>query len=130
MRAAGLALAGCCVLLALVPSLPAVPAVAVLLASAVALTAGELFQSAGGWGVSYGLARSGREAAYVSLFWLGVGLQQIIAPLVVALVISRGTLAWLLVGALLAAAGAAAPRSVGWAVRDRENPRHRHTEEN
>ncbi|MEU6594053.1 MFS transporter [Streptomyces sp. NPDC046881] len=130
MRTAGFALAGCCALLALVPPLPAVPAVAVLLASAVALTAAELFQSAGGWGVSYGLARTGQESAYVSLFWLGVGLQQIIAPLVVALVVSRGAFAWLLVGALLAAAGAAAPRSVGWAVRDREKSRHRHIEEN
>ncbi|WP_430383488.1 MFS transporter [Streptomyces sp. P10-4] len=130
MRTAGLALAGCCVLLAAVPRLPAVPAVAVLLASAVALTAGELLQSAGGWGVSYGLARKGQESAYVSLFWLSVGLQQIIAPLVVALVVSRGALAWLLVGAVLAAAGAVAPRSVGWAVRDRETQRHRHDEEN
>ncbi|MCE0448153.1 hypothetical protein LT493_43890 [Streptomyces tricolor] len=67
---------------------------------------------------------------YVSLFWLSVGLQQIIAPLVVALVVSRGALAWLLVGAVLAAAGGGGAPAASRAVRDRETQRHRHDEEN
>lgn len=56
MSRAGIALALCCVLLALTPDLPVALAVGSLVVAVVALTGAELWQSAGGWGSSYALA--------------------------------------------------------------------------
>jgi mannose-6-phosphate isomerase-like protein (cupin superfamily)/MFS family permease len=75
LRQAGGVLGLCCMLLAFTGPLPSVAAIPVLVASMVALTGGELFQSAGAWGLSYQLAREGEQAAYLSVFWLGVGAQ-------------------------------------------------------
>jgi hypothetical protein len=111
LRSSGLALAACCAMLAVVPPLPAAAAVAILAVGMVALTTGELFQSAGGWGLSYELARDGEQAAYLSVFWLGFGLQQAIAPIVVAAVVVTGASGWLALGAFLAVIGLAVPRS-------------------
>ncbi|MFG2263778.1 MFS transporter [Streptomyces sp. NPDC048720] len=119
MRTGGLGLAAACVLLAAVPSLPTVPAVALLVLSVVAMTAGELYQSAGGWGISYKLAREGQESAYVSMFWLSVGAQQIIAPLVIALMVDGGALAWTALATVQAAAGLAVPAATRWAAREK-----------
>lgn len=109
LRVGGLALAACCLLLSLAPPLPAGPAVALLVVGMVALTGGELFQSAGGWGLSYELAREGEQAAYMSVFWLGVSIQQIVAPVLIAAVLVAGASAWVALGALLALAGLSVP---------------------
>ena len=111
LRLGGLCLAICCLLLALASPAPAAAAVALLVLSMVALTGGELLQSAGGWGLSYQLARDGEQTAYLSVFWLGVSIQQIMAPLVVAAVLVAGAGAWIALGALLAFAGLAVPLS-------------------
>jgi Major Facilitator Superfamily len=80
---------------------------------------GELFQSAGGWGLSYELAREGDEAAYLSVFWLGYGIQQVIAPVLVAAVVVAGASGWLALGAFLALIGLAVPRSAQHAAATR-----------
>jgi MFS family permease len=115
LRRAGLALAACCLLLTLVPPLAAVPACIILVLAMVALTGGELFQSAGGWGGSYLLAPPERQGVYLSVFWLSVSLQQIAAPLVLTLVVSTGTAGWIVFAAVLAASGLVAPAIGRWA---------------
>ncbi|MGW6267748.1 MFS transporter [Streptomyces sp. NPDC055060] len=112
---AGVSLAVCCLLLVAAPKPPVVMAVGVLLLAMVALTAGELFQSAGGWGGSYLLAAPGQEGVYLSVFWLGVAVQQIAAPLVVGLVITAGSTGWAVLAALFALCGLAAPAIGRWA---------------
>ena len=119
MRLASLALAACCLLLATVPPLPAVPAVLVLLLGMLALTAGELYQAAGGWSLSFSLARPGQQGAYLSLFWLGVSVQQILAPVVVVGVIAAGALGWAGLAALFVLTGLAVLVANGWAQRVR-----------
>jgi hypothetical protein len=123
LRTGGLAMAACCLLLSLVPPLPSGVAIAFLALSMVALTAGELFQSAGGWGLSYQLAREGEQAAYLSVFWLGVSIQQIAAPLAVAAVLVAGASAWIALGMLLAVAGMAVPAATRWVERARRTDR-------
>lgn len=115
LRRAGLALAVCCLLALTVPHLATVPAVAVLVAAMVALTAGELLQGAGGSGGSYLMARSGQESVYHSVYWLNVSLQQIAAPVALTVVVATGTAGWLALAAVLGAAGLAAPAIVRWA---------------
>jgi MFS family permease len=112
---AGISLALCCLLLVAAPKLPVVLAVGVLLLAMVALTGGELFQSAGGWGGSYLLAAPGQEGVYLSVFWLGVAIQQIAAPVLVSLVVTTGTSGWVVLAALFAVCGLAAPAIGRWA---------------
>ncbi|MGX1541275.1 MFS transporter [Streptomyces adustus] len=112
---AGISLALCCLLLVAAPKLPVVLAVGVLLLAMVALTGGELFQSAGGWGGSYLLAVPGQEGVYLSVFWLGVAVQQIAAPVLVSLVVTTGTTGWVVLAALFAVCGLAAPGIGRWA---------------
>lgn len=81
----------------------------------VALTGGELFQSAGGWGGSYLLAVPGQEGVYLSVFWLGVAVQQIAAPVLVSLVVTAGSTGWVVLAALFAVCGLAAPPIGRWA---------------
>lgn len=116
LRRAGIALAACCLLLIAVPRLSTAPAVVLLLAAMVALTAGELWQSAGGWGASYLLAQPGQDGVYLSVFWLGVALQQIAAPVVLTQVEAAGTVGWLALGAVLAGSGLLAPAVGRWAL--------------
>ncbi|MGW6521644.1 MFS transporter [Streptomyces sp. NPDC054962] len=112
---AGISLAACCLLLVAAPKLPVVLAVGVLLLAMVALTGGELFQSAGGWSGSYLLAVPGQEGVYLSVFWLGVAVQQIAAPVLVSLVVTAGSTGWVVLAALFAVCGLAAPPIGRWA---------------
>ncbi|WP_328663837.1 MFS transporter [Streptomyces sp. NBC_00328] len=112
---AGICLAVCCLLLVAAPKLPVVLAVGVLVLAMVALTGGELFQSAGGWGGSYLLAVPGEEGVYLSVFWLGVAVQQIAAPVLVSVVVTSGTTGWAVLAALFAVCGLAAPLIGRWA---------------
>jgi hypothetical protein len=109
-RQSGLALAGCCVLLALAGSVPAGPAVALAMVAVVALTLGEIWQSAGAWGLSYAYAPADRRSAYLSVYTLGATGTGIAGPLLVTVaVVDRGVPGWLGLAALLAAAGARRP---------------------
>lgn len=112
---AGVSLALCCLLLIAAPKLPVLLAVGVLLLAMIALTGGELFQSAGGWGGSYLLAAPGEEGVYLSVFWLGVAIQQIAAPVLVSLVVTSGSTGWVVLAALFAVCGFAAPVIGRWA---------------
>ncbi len=130
---AGWALAACCLLLIAVPDVPVIPAIVLLLLAMIALTGGELWQSAGGWGGSYLLAVPGQEGVYLSVFWLGVAIQQIAAPLLLTLVVSVGTVGWVAFAALFAASGLAAPAIGRWAeaqgARRAEQEREQNQEE-
>jgi MFS family permease len=103
-----MSLAVCCALLAVVPSIPAGAAIVVLVVAVVALTLGELTQSAGGWGLSYALAPESRRGIYLSTFEAGVTAQQVFGPgLLLAVLIPVGMWGWLALGISVLAAGAA-----------------------
>jgi MFS family permease len=115
LRRAGLALAACCLLFTAVPRLPVVPAAGLLVLAMVALTAGELLQSAGGWAGSYLLAMPGQEGVYLSFFGLRVSLQQIAAPVVLTRVADAGARGWVALAAVLGGCGLVAPAIGRWA---------------
>ena len=68
---AGWCLAACCVLVAVTGSVASAPASALLLAAAVALTLGEVFQSLGSWGLSYALSPEEQRNYYLTVWNLG-----------------------------------------------------------
>jgi MFS family permease len=117
LRRGGLALAGSCALLAVAGGVPPVFALGLVAAGMVALTAGELLHSAGAWGLSFALVPEGSHGSYLSFFNLGVTVQLIAGPIVVAAVLAAGRAGWLGLGLVVAAAGVATPPAARWAAR-------------
>jgi Major Facilitator Superfamily len=114
LRRAGLSLALCCLLLAAAPSGTSAQAAVLLLAAGVALTGAELWQSAGGWGLSFSLAPEGRRNEILALFGMGVSLQQVVVPPLVTVVVFRAGLAgWAALAGAVAACGLVAGRLGG-----------------
>jgi len=88
---AGFALAGCAVLAGLTATTAVVPVAATLAVLAVILLSlGELWQSAGGWELSYLLAPPERRTTYLATFQLGTAVQLTAGP---ALLVGAGLVA-------------------------------------
>lgn len=93
-RAAGLAMAVTCLLLVVVPGVDAVAAIMVLVLAVLALTLGEMLQSAAGWSVSFALAPEQRRGEYLTVFNLGTTVESIAGPLVIAALLYAAWPAW------------------------------------
>ncbi|MFJ8621305.1 MFS transporter [Kitasatospora sp. NPDC093550] len=115
---AGILLAGCCVLFALADGRGSWLAAALLLAGAAVHVAGELYQSAGAWGLSFELAPEHAVGQYQGMYGVGRDLGQILTPVVAtAAMVSWGWAGCLLLGAMFLAAGVAVPPAARWAER-------------
>lgn len=112
-RRAGIALAVCCLLVALTGTTgPAVTVVLVLVAT-VALTIGEVYQAIGGWGLSFELSPEASRGYFLSVYGLGSTGAMIIGPwLLTAVVMPAGELGWAGLAAMLAIVGACVPMIV------------------
>lgn len=116
----GLLLGGACVLYAATAELPALGAVGLLLIAVVVQTGGELLSSAGGWGLSYALARPDAPGQYQGVFNSGFAAAIMLSPLVVTLLpLTLGWTGWMVLGALFAISGAALVPVTRWAERTR-----------
>ena len=107
---AGLAPRGLVRLVAVSGSTPAAWTVPVVLVGAVALTVGEVYQSIGGWGVSYGLSPVTGRGYFLSVYTLGTTAAMIVGPLLItAVVLPAGSAGWAGLGVLLGLSGALVP---------------------
>lgn len=103
-------------------------AFALLVVGMVLHTAGELWHSAGSYGLSYELAPAGSHGEYQGFFSLGRGATAALAPMVVTTVCLadgarwRPVTGWLLLGLVVAAAAAAVPSATRAAARRAEAP--------
>ena len=85
-------------------------AVALLLAGVAVQSVGELWQTASAFGLSLELAQEHAQGEYQGVFALGRGIERAVAPAVLsALCLGWGPPGWLVVGGVLAAAGALLP---------------------
>ena len=94
------------------------PAVAiVVLAAAVVLhTVGELLQSAGAYGLSYGFAERDALGEYLAVYGLGIGLCRAMAPGVLAATcLAHGVLGWWGLALLFVTSGLLTPTFATWA---------------
>jgi MFS family permease len=92
---AGVALAACCVMIGLSGSAGAIVSSLLLLASMGMLTLGEIWQSAGAWGLSYGLSPESRRTSYLSIYGLGATGLTVVGPSLLAIsVVDRGDAGW------------------------------------
>ncbi|MCX4628621.1 MFS transporter [Streptomyces sp. NBC_01443] len=95
LRLGGLALAACCLCLGLAADRALPAAFALVAAAGVLMTLGELWQSAGGWELSYEYAPEPRRGIYLAVFSLGTTGQEIVGPaLITSVVIATGLLGW------------------------------------
>ncbi|MFE6334436.1 MFS transporter [Streptomyces sp. NPDC057798] len=112
LRLSGLLLAAGCCALAATGELATAWAVTVLLAAVAFQAFAEMHQQAGAWAISYDLAPGDRRQVYLSFFSLGNAARNTYGPLVVTfLVVQRGAVGWLLLGALALGCGAWAARA-------------------
>ncbi|MEU6990168.1 MFS transporter [Streptomyces sp. NPDC046465] len=110
LRCAGWALGASCLVFAVSGGHGALLDSAALLGGALVLVLGELYQASASWGLSFGLAPAGRQGEYQAVFSLGRGLQQFAGPwLMTSLVVGAAATGWLVLAALFALLGLAAP---------------------
>lgn len=124
LRWSGYATALAAVMLALVPGLPVWPAIGLLVAAAVVQCAGELWEAAGGWAVSLGMAPEHARGRYLGLWDMGFVFYDVGGPVLMAFVVEdAGRGGWLVFGAFMAvvgivasrlAAGVEIPRASAW----------------
>ena len=91
-------------------------AVVILLAAVLVHSLGELLQSAGAFGVSYGLAVEGALGEYLGVYGLSLGLCRALAPgVLAATVLAHGQIGWIALAAAMALSGLLAPGLIRWA---------------
>jgi MFS family permease len=109
-RRAGEALAFFSILMAVSGSAPALVASLLLLLAVTALTLGEMWQSAGGWGISYTLSPGEQRTYYLSVYQLGATGMAVAGPVLLsAAVIDQGPIGWLALAAVFVLTGLAVP---------------------
>ncbi len=107
---AGIALAVSCLLVAVTAATAPGWTVAVVVVAAVSLTLGEIYQSIGAWGVSYGLSPPESRGYFLSVYTLASTAAMIAGPLLLtAVVLPAGGLGWLGLGVGFLLAGAGVP---------------------
>ncbi|MFE7751900.1 MFS transporter [Streptomyces sp. NPDC057428] len=120
-RSGALCLAAACMIFSFSGGAPAAVAGALLLLGALAHVLGEIRQSAGSWGMSFGLAPEHAQGQYQGTYAMGSDLGKMIAPaLLTWLAVDHGSLGWLTMALGFALAGAAMPRIASWALRERK----------
>jgi MFS family permease len=119
-RRAGLVIGAACLLFAASGAVPIWASVGLLLLGALVHVLGELWQSAAGWGISFGLAPANAQGQYQGTYAMGGQLGGTLAPVVLTtLALGWGIPGWVLLGLLFAGLGALLPPVVRWAVRTR-----------
>jgi MFS family permease len=122
-RRAGFALLVACVIFSTTSYSSGGLTMGLLVLAAVAHVIGELWYSAGGWGLSFGLAPEGAHGQYQGTFGMGHQFGQMLAPVVVTgLTLGWGTPGWLLLGVFFAAVGTLVPPVARWALSSRPAP--------
>ncbi|HEX2297827.1 MAG TPA: hypothetical protein VHH34_04810, partial [Pseudonocardiaceae bacterium] len=84
---------------------PVAVTIVLLVAAVLALTAAELWQSAGGWGLGLALAPAVAQARALSVFTLGsAGIEALGILLLGAVIVGAGPLGWWVLAAVFASA--------------------------
>ncbi len=117
LHRASIALIACCLIFAAAPLGGRHIVILVLTGGAIALTAGELFQSAGGWELSFRHSPPGCRAEYLAAFNLGPAAQDIAGPLLLTSVVTHRSAGWLALSLLFLAAGALVRPAIGAVTR-------------
>ncbi|MDQ2894071.1 MAG: MFS transporter [Actinomycetota bacterium] len=117
-RRAGAVLAVAMILYAAAAGRAETAAIALLLAAVMAHSVGELLQSSGSFGISYGLAARDALGEYLGVYGLGMGICRAVAPAILAFTcLQHGTVGWIALAVGFGISGLATPALVRWAGR-------------
>jgi MFS family permease len=100
LRTSAIAFIVCCALFASAGVLDAVTASIAIVAGAVALTWGEMLESAAWWTVSFELAPEDRRSEYLGVFALNYEIVFIVGPTLMAVLVASGPAGWGVLAAL------------------------------
>lgn len=114
---AALLLAASCVVFVFTDGPGAVVASVLLIGACVIQAGGEMAQAASGWGLGFGLAPEDAQGQYQGLASTAMAAATTVGPLLMAAVVSAGTVGWLAYGALFLVAGFATPPMTRWAAK-------------
>jgi hypothetical protein len=121
MRRGALLLAASYLVFALSQGRSPVPAVLILVVASFVNVAGELQQSAGSWGLGFGLPPEHAQNQYQGLYSTGFAAASMLGPiLVTSTAIAHGAIGWLVLAAGFAVAGLAGVPAAHWAYRSHE----------
>ncbi|WP_067499400.1 MFS transporter [Actinoplanes sp. TFC3] len=119
-RRAGFGLLAACLIFPLTAGTGSAVTIVLLIVAVLCQTFAELWYSAGGWGISFGLSPEHAHGQYQGTYGMGIQFGQMIAPAVVtALTLGWGTPGWIVLGVLFAVTGSLVPPVVRWAVAQR-----------
>ncbi|MEU0090823.1 MFS transporter [Kribbella sp. NPDC006257] len=121
VRFAGVAMLAACGVFALSAfGMAPAGAAAVLAVAAALLTFGEMKLASGAWEISFGLAPADKQGQYQGFFGTGPAIARMLGPaLLTTLILGRGPIGWLVVGALFLGTSVATGPAVRWAARTR-----------
>ncbi|MGI5241616.1 MFS transporter [Dactylosporangium sp. CA-139066] len=115
LRRGGLAVAAACAALYLSGTTTGWPTIALLLAGSALVTLGELWQSAGYWGVTTELPPPAVRGEYVGAARMSFGVQSMLGPASLTfLAMHGGGLGWLAIAAVFVLGAAAAGPAMAW----------------
>jgi hypothetical protein len=115
-RWAGLMMLLACAALAPSGAVPTAAAIVLVVAAVLLLSAGEVLQSAGAWGMSYALAPVDAQAEYLGAFSMGFAGQSVLASAAGTVLVLRYTAAgWFAIGACIMAAAVLLGPAAQWA---------------
>jgi MFS family permease len=105
---AGWCLAACCLLAAATQDRGGWTTIVLVVVAAATLTFGEMWQSAGAWGLSYALSPLRQRSYYLSVYNLGPTASGTIGPALITYgVVGKGAFGWIGLAAVFALAGTA-----------------------
>ncbi|WP_432176270.1 MFS transporter [Streptomyces sp. Tue6028] len=117
-RAGSWCLGAACLVFALTEGAPALLASVLLVLGALVHVLGEVRQSAGSWGISFGLAPDDAQGQYQGTYAMGADIGKMAAPaLLTWLAVEHGTVGWVVMAAGFAALGSVMPAVVALARR-------------
>ncbi len=120
LRTSGWVVLAACAVFAASAGPGPVLAVVLLLFGALIHVVGEMRQSAGGWGVAYGLAPDALQGQYQGLFSTSMATSHALGPLLVAaLPIAFGTAGWIAFGLIVVVASVASVPVSRWGLATR-----------
>jgi len=119
VRTSGVLIAAACLVFAAAGHRAAWVSTLLLVVAALVHVLGEMRQSAGSWGIAYGLAPDHLQGQYQGLNMSAFGLSSALAPVVVATAVSVGVLGWVALGLIFLTSAAAQVPVAAWAQRHR-----------
>ena len=115
-----------CVAFAASGRVPGAAAVALLVLGALLQVVGEMLLASGFWAIAFALAPADRQGEYQGFFASGVAVARTVGPLLLTtLLLSGGTVGWLVLGLVFVLAAAVTPSAVRRAQGPRTDPSSR-----